>query len=517
MTWPASQRLIHAAAAGPSMTSALLAVLGLALAACGVTGPDTTIDPARTQVTVSHPLLLPGDTVAVSLRAFNAAGQPLPAPGATVAFFARGGSSVGTFLPVVHTLDGSYSAKFVGETAGTALTITAQINGEAISSAPPTLQVVAFTRIVAAGTTLPFKTQTAGFTCGIITNGDMYCWGISWHGIRGNGTPGSWLPGPEPALVGGHHQWVEVAAGDYFVCAIAADGVLYCWGEEGVGQLGNGLSGSPPDVTVPTPVSGNYTFRAVSVGPSSGPCALTARNAALCWGAGAMGRVGDGGDTLSAVPVAVSGGLTFDALSASDGGACGMAGGTAYCWGGWPLLGLNGSAPDVCAVGGSTLPCAKAPVAVSGGHAFRAIVAVNTSVACAVATDNQTYCWGSGIIGDGTWGVAGAPTAVSGGLSFVSLVAGDGYFCGTVADGAAYCWGVNYHGRLGDGTTTDALVPTAVSGSHAFVQLSGGGIHTCGVATDGNAYCWGGNDRAELGDRTEWPSLTPVRVRLFSP
>lgn len=493
-----------------------LAALGLilAVAACETAdpgGPDDRIDLAKTQLSVSRPLLLPGDTVVVTLTTRNAAGQRLLAGGATVVFSAPGGSSVGTFQPVVDHQDGTYSAAFVGVTLGTALTIGAQINGDAVTSSPPTLRVVGFTRIVAAGATLvSAQTTTGGFTCGIITTGDMYCWGISWFGIRGNGTPGSMGPGLVPTLVGGGHLWTEVAAGNYYVCAVAVGGAAYCWGDGDVGQLGNGFAGNPPDVTTPAPVSGNGTFSTVTIGIQHGACAVTAANGAMCWGAGTWGRLGNGGDSLSSVPVAVNGSLSFDALSTAYSGTCGVAGGSAYCWGYATLLGA--SAPDTCTPG---VACAKGPVAVSGGHTFRPIVALDGNVTCATATDDNTYCWGSGYLGNGTSDFTLTPVVVSGGLTFTSLAAGDGYHCGTVASGAAYCWGANTNGRLGDSTTTDALVPTPVSGGHAFVQLSGGQDHTCGVSTDGNAYCWGGNDKGELGTRTQTPSLTPVRVRLF--
>ena len=501
-----------------SVAAAFAAVL---LGACGGTTepanqPDTKIDLARTLVTVGRPLLFAGDTVPVTLQTRNAAGQPLTAGGATVVFSTQGGTSVGTFLSVVDRHDGTYSADFAGETMGTAITIASRINGEAVTSTPPTLRVVGFTRIVAAGATMVgAPTTTGGFTCGIITTGAMYCWGISWLGIRGNSDGGSTQPGLVPTLVGGGHQWSDVAAGNYFVCAVAVGGGVYCWGEGDVGQLGNGLSGNPPDVTSPASVSGTGTFRAVSIGLSNGACALTVANAAMCWGAGTWGRLGNGADTLAPVPVGVNGALAFDALSTAYSGTCGVAGGRAYCWGYETLLGLGGAPPpDTCAGGAA---CAKAPVAVAGGHTFQAIVALDGNVTCSAATDDQTYCWGSGYLGNGTMGIASEPTVVSGGLSFTSLAAGDGYHCGTIAGGATYCWGANKNGRLGNGTTADALVPTAVSGGHAFTQLSGGQDHTCGVRTDGNAYCWGGNDKGELGNRTQTATLTPVRVRLFFP
>jgi len=117
--------------AGKSVTTSILAALGavLALAACGSTGPDSppgdTFDPATTVMTVGRPLLLAGDTVALTLQTRDATGQPLVIDGATVVFSTQGGSSVGAFLPVVDHQDGTYSANFVGATPGTALTIIA--------------------------------------------------------------------------------------------------------------------------------------------------------------------------------------------------------------------------------------------------------------------------------------------------------------------------------------------------------------------------------------------------------
>lgn len=496
-------------------------VLAVAVSACGssgsetVTGPDTKIDPAKTVVTVALPLLLPGDTVTVTLQARNAEGQAITAGGATVVFSVQGGSSTGTFTPVLDHHDGTYSASFIAGSVGTSLTIISQINGAPVTSAQPTVRVVGFTRIAAAGATVVgAQTTTGGFTCGIITTGDMYCWGVAWQGVRGNGTSTGVVPGLVPTVVAGGHQWTEVAAGDWYVCALATGGVVYCWGGNDLSELGQGAP-SGMDVTLPTPVSGDSTFSAVSIGQNEGTCAIALGHAAMCWGSGTWGRLGNGSDTLVGVPVAVLGGHLFDALSTSFSGTCGVTGGSAYCWGIGTILGLDtASAPDTCS---GTTPCAKEPVAVSGRLTFRPVIALDGNVTCAIATDNQTYCWGQGYLGNGTTTGAPSPTLVSGNLSFNSLAAGDGYHCGIVGGGAAYCWGPNKNGRLGNGSSADDLVPTAVIGSHAFVQLSAAQDHTCGVTTDGNAYCWGGNDMGELGTRSQVPSSTPVRVRLFAP
>ena len=476
------------------------------------------IDLTKSTITVARPLLFVDDTVRATLQARDALDHPLTFGGTAIVFSSQAGSSVGTFRPVVDSQNGTYSADFTGVSIGSPLTIAASVDGAAVASSMPTMRVVGFTRIAAGGAaqTGAQTTSTAGFTCGIITTGDMYCWGVSWFGVLGNGSFGSFSPGPTPTLVVGGHQWTDVSAGMNYVCAIASDSRVFCWGGGDSGQIGNGNfgHGSMDNVAVPTPISG-ATFSSISAGNFGGPCAITMTKVAMCWGANVDGRLGDGTEILRAVPVAVSGGLSFDALATTYAATCGIAGGSAYCWGESGRLGLGGApAPDTCSGG---TPCAKTPIAVSGGLFFHPVVSIDGNVACSLAIDGQAYCWGSGYLGNGDVAMSSAPTPVAGGLSFETLEAGDNFHCGTVAGGAAYCWGANPSGNLGNGTMVAAVGPTAVRGGHAFTQLASSMNHTCGVATDGNAYCWGGNDMGELGTRTTTPSTTPVRVKLFAP
>ena len=63
-------------------------------------------------------------------------------------------------------------------------------------------------------------------------------------------------------------------------------------------------------------------------------CGVTAQGAAYCWGYNVDGQLGDGTDINSNVPVAVSGGATFQSVDAGGWHSCGMASdGVAYCWG----------------------------------------------------------------------------------------------------------------------------------------------------------------------------------------
>jgi alpha-tubulin suppressor-like RCC1 family protein len=83
-------------------------------------------------------------------------------------------------------------------------------------------------------------------TCGIAADARMLCWGSNVNAALGNGTNGgSTLT---PTVVSGGHLFTAVAAGDGRTCGIATDGGVWCWG---VGPAGGG---SPSLVTVPQPV-----------------------------------------------------------------------------------------------------------------------------------------------------------------------------------------------------------------------------------------------------------------------
>ncbi|OLC99583.1 MAG: hypothetical protein AUI89_08550 [Gemmatimonadetes bacterium 13_1_40CM_3_65_8] len=124
----------------------------------------------------------------------------------------------------------------------------------------------------------------------------------------------------------------RVSAGFVHTCGVTSSGAAYCWGNNTVGELGDGTYGT--DRLTPVAVSGGLTFAAVSAGFYF-TCGVTTSRPAYCWGDNPAGELGNGTTTNSTTPVAVSGGLTFVAVSAGDAHTCGVTpSGAAYCWGG---------------------------------------------------------------------------------------------------------------------------------------------------------------------------------------
>jgi adhesin/invasin len=107
--------------------------------------PTLTVLPvslAQSTVSVSPSSVASGSAATVTLTAIDADGTPETGGGLTVAFgLGSGSTSGGSFGAVTDNGDGTYSATFTGTTAGTPTTITATINGSAVTSTLPTVTV----------------------------------------------------------------------------------------------------------------------------------------------------------------------------------------------------------------------------------------------------------------------------------------------------------------------------------------------------------------------------------------
>src|SRR5947199_184640 len=99
-----------------------------------------------------------------------------------------------------------------------------------------------------------------------------------------------------------------ITTGEYQSCGVTLSGAAYCWGDNTNGQLGNGTTTRSP---IPVAVSGGVTSAAVSAGGHDHTCGVTPSGAAYCWGNNGVGQLGNGTTTGSLTPVAVAGGLTF--------------------------------------------------------------------------------------------------------------------------------------------------------------------------------------------------------------
>jgi alpha-tubulin suppressor-like RCC1 family protein len=289
----------------------------------------------------------------------------------------------------------------------------------------------------------------------------------------------------------------------FHTCGVTTANLVYCWGYNYFGQLGDGTTTSR---SRPVPIAGGHLFRTVTVGFFH-TCAVSyPDNRAYCWGNNAYGQLGDGTTGRRLIPVAVAGGRQFSSLDAGGEYSCGVTTDyRAFCWG----RNERGQLGDSTAV----LQRLR-PSRVAGARQWRRLDAGDWHT-CGVTSNDRAYCWGDGRhgeIGNGQTYLSYWPRAVAGGLLFRRVTAAEFHSCGETTTNGTYCWGWNRFGQIGDGTTYRRLKPVAVAGGLYFKQVSAGGEHTCGKTGDAVAYCWGWNGHGQLGDGTLVNRLTPTKV-----
>jgi alpha-tubulin suppressor-like RCC1 family protein len=366
-----------------------------------------------------------------------------------------------------------------------------------------------------------WSTASAGdnHSCGIKQDGTAWCWGNDANGQLGNGTT---LTGDQavPTLVTGGSTWKGISAGSSHSCGIKSNDSLWCWGSDTNGRLGNGATTG--DQADPSAVNdGGATWKAVSAGGDH-TCGIKTNNSLWCWGNDGDGQLGNGASGSQTSPFAVNdGGATWKMVSAGSGFTCGLkTNNSLWCW---------GRDSDEQLADGAGATSQLSPVAASdGGATWNSVSAggfTAAGFACGLKTDNTLWCWGDnlqGQLGDGTSGTdRNVPTAVNDGGATWSVVDTGGHnACAVKSNNSVWCWGDDTDGQVGNGGTTgDQTSPVAVSGAGAAWKAVNSGAHSsssnhvCGIKSDDSLWCWGDDTDGQVGngdtagDQTV-PSLT---------
>lgn len=104
-------------------------------------------------------------------------------------------------------------------------------------------------------TTEKFIKITVGLdhVCGLKDDGTAYCWGDNTNGQIGNNDSGSDVL--EPTQVANITDFVDLSAGATHTCGLISTGQLYCWGNGGDGRLGNNGTAASNTPSLVTQVS----------------------------------------------------------------------------------------------------------------------------------------------------------------------------------------------------------------------------------------------------------------------
>ena len=255
------------------------------------------------------------------------------------------------------------------------------------------------------------------FTCAIVDNGDLKCWGADGAGQLGDGgTIGVGVntdtnaPSSTAIDLGTGRTAVAVSAGSYHACAILDNGELKCWGDDWKGQLGDG--GSNLAISAPSSTAIDLGTGRTAIAVDAGgrhTCAILDNGDMICWGWDSKGQLGDGGSNSernspsNSTTINLGTGRTAVAVSTGAEYTCAILdNGELKCWGhdqygqlgnGGPLADTD--APSTTAINlGTSLGTSRTAVAVVAGEYH----------ACAILDNGEMKCWGrdnAGQLGDG--------------------------------------------------------------------------------------------------------------------
>jgi alpha-tubulin suppressor-like RCC1 family protein len=360
-------------------------------------------------------------------------------------------------------------------------------------------------------------------TCAVTSTGKAYCWGNNASGQLGTGATGANQASPvavDTTTGLTDTNVAKISAGNDYTCAVTTAGRAYCWGANSSGQLGTGSGSATSSPTAVDTSTGLTTTNVAQISAGQAhTCAVTTAGRAYCFGDDGLGQLGNGATTgtqLSPSAVDTTTGLTTTNVASitanGQEATCAVTtAGRAYCWGADSYAELGNGAT-------STMQASPAAVDTTTGLTTTnvASIALGAYHACAVTTAGRAYCWGTdtnGQLGNGSGTTAdqASPSAVdtSTGLTttnVASISGGNGQTCALTTTGQAYCWGTDSNGQVGNGATTgNQASPSAVDTSTGLTttnvaKLSAGNDHTCAVTTTGRAFCWGWDNYGELGN-----------------
>ena len=360
------------------------------------------------------------------------------------------------------------------------------------------------------------------------------CWGLNNYSQLGQNDnahrgddPGE-MVALAPIVFGGGRTAVAVDAGHEFTCAVLDDGSVRCWGRNEYAQLGQGTAtlqeNKPTDPSAVPAVTLGPAANAVAV--SAGflfGCALLSDGAVKCWGLNAVGQLGQGDATnrmtkaqLDVLAPIVLGGKAVQ-IATGDTHACALlADGSVKCWGHGAAIGQETTEPIGKLAGDMA---ALQPVFLGAGRTAKAISAGGTHT-CVLLDDGDVKCWGTNIWGelgqddDKRWGespgdmAALQPVFLGAGHTAKAISAGATHTCAILDDGTVKCWGDNTWGQLGQddmkrrGRTAGdmaALQPVVLGAGRTAKHVSAGSFFTCAWLDDDSIKCWGYNNAGELG------------------
>lgn len=304
----------------------------------------------------------------------------------------------------------------------------------------------------------------------VLADGSVWSSGYNGYGELGDGTYNERL---SAVPVVGLSNVIQVAAGSDFSLALRVDGTVWAWGANFRGQLGDGTG---VDRLTPVPVAGLTNVVQIAAGRGETALALRADGTVWAWGDNVLGQIGDGTTVRRFSPVPVTGvsgvqqiatyGFTSLVLRTD---------GTVWGWGD----NSEGS------LGDGTTTDRRTPIQIPGLAGVRQVsIAGHSTAVMADGTVRGWGFNDRGQLGNGTLsGDQLTPVVLPGLTGIVKTALGAYHGLALAADGSVRAWGWNAHGILGDGTTTTRPSPVPVPLLTGVTDVGAGDFSSVAIVT----------------------------------
>lgn len=309
-----------------------------------------------------------------------------------------------------------------------------------------------------------------GHTCAVV-DGDAYCWGRNTFGQVGQPASDDGFQTPQKVdhSVLNTSSVLTMYLGWEYTCALLDNGRIYCWGRNHQGQLGDGTQ---THSHTPRQVQGLTNATHLPSGGNANHMCAIAGGDAYCWGGNSRGQVGQPSSTArftTPQQVDLGGRAVTDITTGQTGGdhpgmhTCVVANHRVWCWGGRSY----GQLGD-----GQTEGTAAPQIVNQGELGSREVSAVTASDrhTCAMTRSPVSlYCWGGN--GHGQLGLGFfsqrepvprevvQTTSEGWSASRLKTIVGGGYRTCAISGIRTYCWGAGGLGQLGDGRGTTSHTP----------------------------------------------------------
>lgn len=337
--------------------------------------------------------------------------------------------------------------------------------------------------------------KSIGTTAVIAENGDLYCCGDNGYGQVGNGSTTN-----QTTLVKVLEDVADAYPTGYITGAIKSNGDLYLFGRNDGGQMGIGTTSESS--SIPIKVMEN-----VSYFDAYFHClAITNDNDLYCWGTNNCGQVGNGTRSNQAMPIKILSNVKKAVATRLNTYVLTYAG-ELYVWGnnGYGQIG-NGATPTLTDASAQTTPY----LVLDEVSDFS--VASDGDAIGALKNNGDLYDWGIHACGgSGNYKTKSTPTKILENVKKFD-VSNDYNRYAITNNGDLYCWGYNKEGQVGVGYTTTSWVlePQKILSN---IRYANANIYSMFAISDENElYSWGENDYGQLGDGTKNNILTPKKV-----